>query len=308
MQRIPEVSVLMGVYNAAPTLDATLDSILDQQGVDLEFIVVDDGSTDASGDILDQRAATDPRLIVIHQANAGLTVSLQRAAEDARGRYLARQDAGGDRSLPGRLAAQAKRLGEVPGAVFATCGHRYVDPDNVFLYQEIPDDAGVASGLSTLCVPGVRGIMHASAMFTAAAFHGVGGYRAAFSVAQDIDLWLRLHEVGSCVAVPETLYECRFELGGISGRRHAQQMAFARLAVQCAIARRAGLAEPALLPQDSAAAIDARSSTSRASDYHYFVASCLRKRDPARARAHYLQAWRSTPTRTKALLMAALTW
>jgi cellulose synthase/poly-beta-1,6-N-acetylglucosamine synthase-like glycosyltransferase len=307
-QREPLVSVLMGVYNAADTLDRTLDSILGQEGVSFEFIVVNDGSSDGSAGILERRAAEDNRLIVVHQPNSGLTAALRRGARLARGRYIARQDAGGDVSLPGRLAAQASRLADSRSAVFVTCGCRYIDPDGVFLCEEIPDEAQIALGLSTLAVPGVRGIMHPSAMFSRQAFEAVGGYRAAFTVAQDIDLWLRLHELGACVVVKEVLYDYRYSPEGISSRRYAEQLAFADLAVRCAIARRSGRPEPDLVPQDHAASLDGTSARSRLADYHYFVARCLHKRDPRRARAHYVQAWRKQPTRWKALLGAALTW
>lgn len=308
MSNPPDVSVLMGVYNAADTLERTLDSILSQEGVELEFIVVDDGSTDASAEILDKRAAGDARLKVLHQQNTGLTIALQRGAELARGRCIARQDAGGDVSLPGRLAAQLAALDGDPEAVFATCGYRYVDSDGMFLCDEIPRAEKVAAGLSTLRVPGVSGIMHASAMFKADAFHSVGGYRAAFSVAQDIDLWLRLHEAGSCVAVQSIRYDCRFELNGISANKYAKQMAYADLAVRCALARRAGQLEPPLQASDEVRALHERSSGNRVSEYHYFVASCLRRRNPRQARTHYLRAWRNRPGNWKALLGAALTW
>lgn len=308
MERVPEVSVLMGVYNAAPTLDATLDSILGQQGVELEFIVVDDGSTDGSGEILDQRAATDPRLIVIHQANAGLTVSLQRAAERARGPFLARQDASGDRSLPGRLAAQAALLRKREDAVFVTCGHRYVEGGGNFLFEETSTEVEVQAGLSTLTMPGVRGILHASAMIDSAAFRKIGGYRPEFKVAQDIDVWLRLHEIGTCVAVPEVFYECVYEMNGISGRRRGLQLAFADLAVRCAIARRSGLSEPALvLSVPTVTQADASIRKQRA-DYHYFIGSCMRKRDPKRARSHFLRAWVARPIVFRTLLRALCTW
>lgn len=298
----------MGVYNAATTLERTLDSILSQDGVELEFIVVDDGSTDDSGDILDRRAAQDGRLVVVHQANAGLTAALARGAELVRGRYIARQDAGGDRSLPGRLAAQVQMLDARPDAAFVTCGHRYLDAEDVYLCDEIRAEEEIARGLSTLRFPGVRGILHASAMFKTEAFRKVGGYRAEFTVAQDIDLWLRLHELGTCAAVPEALYDCRYELNGISGRRYAQQMAFAELAVRCAIARRQGQTEPPLLPQPQVVVNDTRSTSRQVADYHYFVASCLRRREPRLARRHFLQAWRAQPAHVRALVGAMTTW
>lgn len=306
--RLPDVSVLMGVFNAGPTLERTLDSILSQEGVELEFIVVDDGSTDGSGDILDRRAAQDGRLVVLHQPNAGLTAALQRGSELVRGRYIARQDAGGDRSLPGRLTAQMRALEAHEGAVFVTCGHRYMTRDDVFLCDEVRGAEEIAAGLSTLRFPGVRGIMHANAMFETTAFRSVGGYRREFAVAQDIDLWLRLHEKGACAASPEILYECRFEPGGISSRRYAKQMAFAELAVRCAIARRQGQPEPPLTLDGNVGEATDRSPAQQAAEYHHFVASCLRGRDPRGARRHYLEAWRAQPTRLKSLLGAMATW
>lgn len=304
----PLVSVLMGVYNAAPTLVRTLDSILSQEGVELEFIAVDDGSTDGSGEILDRRAAQDARLKVVHQQNSGLTLALQRGSELARGRYIARQDAGGDVSRPGRLQAQCAALAADVGAVFATCGTNFVDVEGVSLYEEIPDAAKVAAGLSTLRLPGVHGIMHASAMFRTDAFRAVGGYRSAFAVAQDIDLWLRLHEVGHCAVAKGVFYDYRVEPGGISGKRHGEQMGYADLAIRCALERRRGQKEPALVISDQVLSTHGRAPGRTLADYHYFVASCLRRKDPRRARQHYLRAWRAQPSRLKALAGALITW
>ena len=86
----PEVSVVMGVYNGASALPATLQSILSQQGCEFEVIVVNDGSTDDSGRVLDEWAARDARLQIIHQPNKGLTKALIRGCESARGEFIAR--------------------------------------------------------------------------------------------------------------------------------------------------------------------------------------------------------------------------
>ena len=99
MSTNPEVSVVMSVYNGASNLAATMDSILSQEGVELEFIVVNDGSTDETGEILDDYARRDDRVRVIHQENTGLTRALIRGCAAATGEFIARQDAG-DVSLP----------------------------------------------------------------------------------------------------------------------------------------------------------------------------------------------------------------
>src|SRR5262245_31636274 len=105
----PEVSVVMSVYNGASHLAATIDSILSQEEVELEFIVVNDGSTDGSGDILDRYALQDGRVRVTHQGRAGLTRALIAGCEIAKGKFIARQDAG-DFSFPSRLKSQAAVL------------------------------------------------------------------------------------------------------------------------------------------------------------------------------------------------------
>jgi glycosyltransferase involved in cell wall biosynthesis len=82
------------VYNGAFCLAKTLDSILSQEGVEFEFIVVNDGSSDKSGQILNDYAQRDSRLRIIHQENTGLTRALIRGCDAVRGEFIARQDAG----------------------------------------------------------------------------------------------------------------------------------------------------------------------------------------------------------------------
>ncbi len=76
MDSFPDISVVMSVYNNADTLPAALESVLSQEGIELEFIVIDDGSTDGSGEILDEMATRDSRLKIIRKQNEGLTRAL----------------------------------------------------------------------------------------------------------------------------------------------------------------------------------------------------------------------------------------
>ena len=100
-----DVSVVMSVYNEADGLRRTIDSVLSQEGIDLEFIIVNDGSTDESPDILKEYARNYSHLKILHQDHIGLTKALISGCSAARGKYIARQDAG-DISLPGRLQTQ----------------------------------------------------------------------------------------------------------------------------------------------------------------------------------------------------------
>ena len=85
---MPFFSIIIPVYNVAPYLRKCLDSVLAQIFTDWEAICVDDGSTDGSGAILDEYAAIDKRIKVIHQSNVGVCISRQRGLDIASGEFV----------------------------------------------------------------------------------------------------------------------------------------------------------------------------------------------------------------------------
>ncbi len=102
----PLVSVLMPVYNGELFLSDALESILNQNYSDFELILIDDGSTDKTPEILHQFARMDKRIIVFtHGSNLGLTKSLSSGLAKCRGEFIARHNAD-DLSEPERLACQ----------------------------------------------------------------------------------------------------------------------------------------------------------------------------------------------------------
>ena len=102
----PRVSVVIAAYNAAATLGETLRSVLAQTCADVEVVVVDDGSTDATRAILEAEA---PRVRAIHQQNAGIGAARNRGMREARGAFIALIDAD-DVCEPGRLRIQLDYL------------------------------------------------------------------------------------------------------------------------------------------------------------------------------------------------------
>src|SRR5271165_782188 len=100
-----QVSVVMSVFNGERYLCEALESILDQDFKAFEFIVINDGSTDTSGSVLDSYAKTDGRLRVYRHENKGLVESLNRGCEMARAPYIVRMDAD-DVSVKDRLSRQ----------------------------------------------------------------------------------------------------------------------------------------------------------------------------------------------------------
>lgn len=305
MNLAPDVSVVMSVYNGASHLEETLASVLSQEDCDFEFIVINDGSTDATGEILTAHAERDPRLRVFHQDNTGLTLALARGCAEARGEFIARQDAG-DTSLPGRLSQQLAFMRSCPLAVMAAVGVRFCGPQGELLRETVMPGKVLDDGLRRLSLAEIQGPPHHGAtMFRRDAYERAGGYRGAFLVAQDIDLWLRLSEQASCVGMAAVLYQARQEAGSISSRRRDEQFRAGELAIACALSRRNfGSDEPVLrnvsLPR--AAVSRGEADNWERARFHYHIASCLRGHDRATANRYYRMALRDQPLYFKALL------
>ncbi len=294
----PDVSVVMSVYNGSDLLAKALDSILTQEGVTLELIVVNDGSTDACGAILDEYARRDPRVHVIHQDNTGLTRALIRGCAAARGQFIGRHDAD-DISLPGRLARQATFLKANPEAVMTACGVRRFGPGGEDMGERISPGEELHEGLGKLTLAEIVGPPHhGGTMFRRSAYEAVGGYRAAFRVAQDIDLWLRLAEAGKCLGIPEVLYHASWRLGSISHLRLQEQIRTTEVLLECARVRRAGGNDAPILARwekERVAATTALPAGMEDARFYYFIAGSLRGRDPLKARSYYRQALQRWP-------------
>ena len=91
------ISVIVAAYNVSEWIEECLDSIINQTYKDLEIIVIDDGSTDTTGNIIDRYAATDSRIVTVHQKNAGLVAVREHGIKLANGKYAAFVD--GDDAL-----------------------------------------------------------------------------------------------------------------------------------------------------------------------------------------------------------------
>jgi len=275
----PRISVVMAVYNGAERLDLTLDSIFAQTMADFELVVVDDGSTDATPEILRRRL--DSRLRVFtHAKNEGLTFSLIRGCSESRGSFIARQDAG-DVSHPERFARQLAAFDDSQ-VVLVGCTVRFRGPGGESLYDVGADEERLRDGLLHGDAGAIRSLPHhGSAMFRRESYRQAGDYRQVFRYAQDLDLWIRLAHIGRIVVLPEILYEAVINAGSLSAVARDAQQSLTHLAVRIRDARDDG-ETTRLLGQ--AERIRRRSPRSRASDARafYFIASCLlRKRDGA---------------------------
>ena len=280
------------MYNGAPYLQAALESVLSQEGVDLEMIVVDDGSTDDTPEILRAYESRDRRVRVITQGNMGLTRALIRGCAAARGALIVRQDAD-DVSLPGRFRWQAAALADDPGLALVSCGTECVGPRDEVLYTSMPTANSETATRDLL--GGVDGPVHGSVMFRRGPYEAVGGYRTAFRYAQDSDLWRRLVQHGRLGYLPQILYRYRVRPAGISAGWRNLQQEFDRLARACSDARLAGADEGPLVAQAWQLAASKPALGAPTGSVAYFVGACLLDRRDRRARSYLLEALREKP-------------
>lgn len=235
MPASPTISVVMSVYNAGRFLRPAVESILAQTLGDFELIVIDDGSTDDSARVLREYAGRDPRVRLTVRDNKGLTVTLNEAMGQVRGEFIARMDCD-DVSLPDRFASQAAALRADPSLVCVGGHFELIDEKGRLLTRLRPPSDDEA--IQKLLLAGHTAICHPAAMIRRDAMTRVGGYDPFFKTTQDLDLWLRLGEVGRLGNVPRVVLKFRQHDGSVSETRREEQRRFGREAVERAWKRR----------------------------------------------------------------------
>jgi len=227
----PQVTVLLPVRNGAAHLGAAVASILAQTLEEFELLVVDDGSSDATEAILTR--VRDPRLRLLRQPPLGLVPALNRGLQAARGALVARMDAD-DVAHPKRLARQVEAFAGRPELALVGTGWRVLTARGAPRVVLPPaSDADIRTGMASANV-----LAHPTVMYRRTAVLGVGGYRPAFLLAEDYDLWLRLLGRHAAACVPEVLLDYR-EHAGQSAWRDLEQRILSEMGAQAAAACRA---------------------------------------------------------------------
>lgn len=296
---IPDMSVVLGVYEGRAQLATSFESVLTQRGPRFEIVVVNDGSGAETTGWLRELARRDPRVVLLEQANAGLTAALVRGCREARAPVIVRQDIG-DRSLPGRFEALLDAIHASHSTVMASSWVRHLGPRGEPLVT-VRRPANPEHNSRQLLEHRLGPPHHGATAFRRDMFEEVGGYRPHFLFAQDGDLWLRLAERGGFACVQGVLYECVYDLDGISATRQAAQAAFGEYAHACRAARLAGLPDPPPPSFDRTPATKAERRRARAAAL-YYVGACLDARSDRRGRAYLRQAIASQPASARTWL------
>lgn len=191
---MPKVSIIMGVYNCKDfeMLNKSVESILNQTFADFEFLICNDGSTNETLCCLEQIAKMDKRIkIITYNNNKGLNYALNRCLEEAKGKYIARQD-DDDISKPMRLEKEVEFLDE--NKDYAIVG----------TLAEVIDDSGIWGKYDVPQRPLKNDFfwnspfIHPAIMIRKNVYDDVDGYRIAKETrrCEDIDLFMRMYAKG----------------------------------------------------------------------------------------------------------------
>ncbi len=196
---MPRVSVITSVYNGEIYLRECVESILNQTFQDFEYIILNNGSTDRTSEIL--KKYTDPRLHVVHQENLGISRSLNKGINLSNSDMIARLDAD-DYSMPHMLEKQVTFMKKHPEVVL--CGSMWREMIGKKTFKQgvafIETDQAIRKSMSLF-----NPFSHSAVIFRKNTFIKAGGYSERLKYSQDYDLWLRMLALGKARILKEEL-------------------------------------------------------------------------------------------------------
>ena len=261
LKKKPAASVILPIYNAEKYLDSAIKSVLEQDFENFELLLLNDGSTDRSISCLEYYAARDKRCKLHSWTNRGLIKTLNAGVQLANSDILIRMDAD-DICRPTRFTKQLSYMSEHPECVALGSRVMLIDAENwpitEFFADKLEHDEIDAVNLSG----NGGGIAHPTAVIRKGTILQVGGYRSDYPHAEDIDLFLRLAEIGRLSNLSDILLDYRQHPSSIGYRYSQTQKESSRRAVVGACVRR-GIEIPLWQKQS-----DLTKNTSSPADIH----------------------------------------
>lgn len=216
----PIVTVLMPVWNGDRFIAEAIESILNQTERNFEFLIVDDGSTDETPEILAGLARRDPRIRVIRLEHGGIVAALNHGLAECQTEWVARMDAD-DIAHPRRLEMQLQAVGKHPRAVLCHTQVEYFG-DSRFVTRSARMVRTRALNQLRLCHH--CSISHPTVMYRKSAVLAAGAYRPEDLHVEDYSLWGRLMDHGEFIAVSKPLLQLRLHDQSISKKEATVQM------------------------------------------------------------------------------------
>jgi glycosyltransferase involved in cell wall biosynthesis len=189
----PTLSIIMPAWNAERFIGDALGSLLGQTGVDVEVVIIDDGSSDNTAAIASDIGRRAPAVRLIGIPHGGVTAARNRGLAEARGRYITFLDAD-DLCPPGKLARQVAALAADPAAGAIT--------GEILVFEAIRPDLQPLAGSRSLRVLSIN---LGAATFPRATLESLGGFDETLQFCEDLDLFLRLHEANFVIRIEREL-------------------------------------------------------------------------------------------------------
>jgi len=284
----PRISVVLPTYNATPHVGDAIQSLREQTLTDFEVVIIDDGSSDDTLDIVREAADERFRIVGREEPTGGLPGALNRGVREARSPYVARQDAD-DRSHRCRLEEQVTYLDENPDVALVGTSARILRADGT-----VKDVRRTKPAPSFADLLEKNHFVHGSVAFRRDAVRELGGYDERFEFSEDYDLWLRIahdHTVRNLQAVR---YDLRLHDESIYGAE------LERVKLYAAFARARALNDTSLTAEDvrdDPRSVYSEFDVSERARFHREMAQALlRYGERADARSHARRGLRDRPT------------
>ena len=213
-----KISGLLPIYNGVRYIDTALERILSNFEENDELVIINNGSTDGSGQKLEQWAKQDKRINLLNLKNPGLVKALKLGINECQNNWIARFDIDDIYSLD-RLKIQRDLINENTVAIFSD--YQFISNTGVNL-GHIPSP--IFPPLVSLSLVLSQRTAHPSVIFLKDAVNSAGGYREKDFPAEDLSLWLRLSRSGDLKSVPKTLLQYRLSESSISLNNRATIM------------------------------------------------------------------------------------
>ncbi len=207
----PTITVLMPVYNAEKYISDAIASVLAQSFTDFELLIINDGSTDETENII--RSFIDQRIVLVNQNNQGVAAALNNGLQIARAEYIARFDAD-DICMPQRLQAQYNFLSGHPEYTIVGTDVDYLDMNDEFIFSYnalMYSNEQIQQQQFIICP-----FIHSSVIYRKEAVMNAGGYNIHAHTFEDHLLWPKLLSQGKGCNLPEKLLQVRLNPGSIT--------------------------------------------------------------------------------------------
>lgn len=205
-----QVTVLMPAYNTEAYIAEAIESVLQQTFTNFEFLIINDGSTDNTEQII--RSYNDPRIVLVNQKNGGVSNALNTGLSQARGKYIARFDAD-DICYPDRLQEQFDFMEKNTDYILIGSDVNYMDKNGEFLFfysniAHTPED--IVEKIRVYCP-----FIHSSVFYRTEVVKQLGGYDVRAHTFEDYYLWIKLIKAGK---------SCNFKKPAISVRLNPESV------------------------------------------------------------------------------------